>query len=1062
MSQSLSRPPSQGGVGGLLGFGSGSPFGVSVPAAPISVSQSIEAALASLSRPQVEIDAVSILKRPPASRSASDHRLVMEWLNMCHPRLFHEFSSGVVRDLVARLEYAAFAKREVIFQQGEPADRMYVLIRGSVTMWALPTPSEFGLSSQEELTAGMQTTTAANAQAAQPEFANNHAKPASTRESPVTSRVGSRRSSFIRLRDSVDGGEPNSGGGGSGSNSVRSNSPHMQGYASSPLYSPQSTRSASQSRASMRSRGRLLYSPPLVSEGADEPTSPPPIARSVPPSLASIPSEAPASGASSPVPTYTPSSPPMSNPLYVRRTARSEAKDFLLEPPLLPLHLMQLAHSRGLETWRAKYQLLGTLRAGGHKVVFGEMGLLQPGASRSATIRAEELPTETLTVSKADFEEILKGTYHEDINKKFGMLKQMQLFQALLNGTTEATTPDANNNNDTTAQTDAQAPVSAPSVTSSSTGQPKSSLNQADESNTATSNQPASTAPTLPDAATAEAILKKLVLYFDHRVVTARTVIAPQHSPATAVYFIVSGEVEMTHQLVPRVRAEDAEEEEEPESPPPPPPPKTQTYAGKLAGGYGAASKSAKRVAEVKKPRRRPTTEALVAPPTSSRAVLLGILGPGQCFGELDHLASVGNGSHPFGLRAVTAVSLLVITREDWLKRVIGAAPGGNLGGGLIDRTTLRKIKARDAWRLTRAKDMDERGIGALLHAATPWRSPQRAQIALMQQAQLAQQTPPLGATITATAATPSMARTNIVNPSGQAGWRSIRDIGEIVSEDTLHQPAATLTPRTFATLAQTREPSIFARGRTPDESKDAAFSLAFPSLSSPRSTRLAPHVASSWSTPFATARLVSPSPSTTRLIQAQRASQTNIAVATAAATATSTTPRTLQFNTDAEQKDASPPPHLHASLAHAESTIALPVAPISSTPLAPLPIPLAVGRELGASKSLRELEVDRVTARRREAAALAPKKPLVGTRVSQYAVGLYHAPAPSMTQRGRRFRATYEEPMPTVVIAEPATLAPRAAIRTVPIRSVSSLEEAEPLPEPFVPLEDEDVTRDS
>lgn len=75
------------------------------------------------------------------------------------------------------------------------------------------------------------------------------------------------------------------------------------------------------------------------------------------------------------------------------------------------------------------YQHIATLRAGGDKVVFGELALISDH-HRMATVRAEE-DSELLLVQKEDFDGLLKKSLHEDLHAKVATLRKFDLFKAM-------------------------------------------------------------------------------------------------------------------------------------------------------------------------------------------------------------------------------------------------------------------------------------------------------------------------------------------------------------------------------------------------------------------------------------------------------------------------------------------------------------------------------------------------------------------------------------------------------------------------------------------------------
>ena len=1358
-----------------------------------TTAQSIEAALSLLPRSESEIQAIRILKKKPVHRTASEHQHVHEWLTSAHPRLFHEFSTSVVRELVTRLKYSVFARREIVFHQGDEADAMYVLIRGSVSMWALPierkiipksiNETSVPVAQSAQPTPSTTTTVAATQPYASiattstlsqaPLTTNTTPRSQSPSTSPSLTPQSSMKSSaattsnLVMTLDSL-------------ASPVSSNRAHSS-RPPSPPPPPPSVASLSQSHLTSPPSTSLHASSPFVSTPSSSSTLTTPITclnrrpsmghdglnrtkQSDTSSTCSSSVTTTTSGITSPSSAQSFPIPPSSvvNPLYLKRTARSEARDYLHDPPILPPHLMQAAKEQGIESWRAHFKMLGILHANGPKVVFGESGLLQPGASRSATIRAEEMPTETLTVEKADFDRILAGRFHEDLNAKYQMLCGIQLFQmptssvtvqtqsAISTGVTMpgSTTAAVHQSTNQPSQSSSQPvrasntePTPSPPVESnrkrtyessrrstlppSSSSAPSSSPAQSSStvsvtitapsshsdvpssipsshktsSNTTSRRSSASTSAsgvsstassrrssqvmqssssnsnlnrTSRRSSQAQAIsgvdsrhtnrrslvkngsksslrpltdsdlvpsnvtdsddltsidltsgsarthtplavslgadihisepstsvtdnsaqsqlatahqtsLKKLVLYFESRVVPPRHVIVQQYQPARFVYCIVKGEVELLHTLFPPANTDSDEKnfssstDDENETDardnsnaavihPGPngilasstsPHTRTlyshhvSTWSGRLSGGGYSLSKGLKRsdTRKIRKKLRRHNHDRESNDPAQSmigisskrpRTILLGVLSAGSCFGELDHLSishGGGGGRHPFGLRARTSVTLLVMTREDWMKRVLG---------GLLDRATIRRLRHRDIWRHQRASEFQKSDqLRMTLQRSEPWRNEKKVQIEKVQQAVTAQQT---NTTSTQSLITsPSFTnrsmltysqsgvdslqgnnkstrsvRKDIVSPSGLAGWQSIRDLGEISiiqqtdpstisnrdeMKDTQSQPQPIRSSRThFPSIVAAATPSMRTRGHgsivllssSPSSLSSSCPSSSFSSSSSSSSSmvnldldrlKIVPY--QTYPTDLAASshivtalslnshQLLSPSSSTIRLIQQHRSSAIQLHASN------NDKPVIIGSHTDRTYDKActhdamvmdnglavpsgvdrsssslslaqpfrSNPSHLSVSSTDLSSSSLLLPSPSLSTPLSPLPPSLALGREMCASRSLRQLQTDRAVYHRRQdqshQSTRQLRKMTIQPHASQYAIGRYHAPTNGDNNRGRRFRGSYELP-PT---------RSNLFVSTKPfdrlIRPILVSNESDPLPEPFQPVE--------
>ena len=1273
---------------------SSSPSGLSLPsmmpsvaaatasAAPAAASgaQSLEAALALVTRSQAEIDALHILRHvPPGRRSASQVHEVYNWLSSAHPRLFAEFSASAImgRELCARLRYEAFARRDILFSQTDRAEDMYCLLRGSVSIWALPAECFSGVdpgllaATKQKLVAEMTEASRAlassraevrsrskssharrgqhsrgrslghvgpsarahspmppvpadvnDAEGADASIATASATPPSPQQPqlPLQRRVsldeasaensphGSRRGSF-------------SGGGGDGSvaagpsstarsSATSASSSHTVAAesilaAASPSASPASPAnslravtpqsaaargsvartSSTHARSHTLAAGALLSPSPATSaSGASRKLglshhhhgASVSIARSVSPAPhahghghasgnrnhgagggagSDLPSLASAVSSATSSTHHTPSPPALSpsaassagvsshshghahaspsaapaahaaptsvnHTLYTKRSKRSEAKDHLLDPPPVPQLLLKLAEALGVaDPWKWRMMLLGHLRPGGMKQIFGEAGLLQPDGERSATIRAEDQATEVLVLCKADFAELLQGSYHKDLNEKFEAMLKIDLLHmhvpyigggsgvtASGNGAkaTPRPSPSASQTSlhpATAATADASSPSkllsSSPSTAALTALLPQQSSAPPSGDGVATTASASASVAAAPAAASAATLdlshptigyLRKVALYFEFRIFGLRTQIVRQHAPASMVYCIVSGECEIVHELpMPQAPAKGSEEErmmmqqqaeaEEAES------------ASVAAGGtprrslansalhaklqqqhLASHSYSGRRAKVTYRP--PPQASSTAAAPSrdsadsnssasssalSSRTVLIGLLGAGQCFGELDHLAP-SNGLHPFGLRTRSLggpVVVLLISREDFNKRVLAA---------LVDRPTLKKLRARDAWRAQRAADLEARGsLAEMLAASAPNRilnakSQHQQHLQAMQKQQAAALSAAGSASAPASArgaasssslSSPPSPRppARALNPSGQGGWQSIRDLGEqplqmvVAALEVSSSPS--LTAHKIAAVVATEDlshyPSLhYARSHAlPLSSLTASGStsslkLALPPVLTPvapsnafvrTQTLQGPPMTdrSRYSggvgggggggvsgdqytmvATSSTAKLLTPSPSTVRLLQAHRTSYAALPSSVAVAGAGSGS---------VEHKEQAAPTSNGGSgggggmLLYSPSlSHLLPLSPPAAP--APLPSSFALGREVAASLSLRALEHERALLRLRaerlaragDVARLTALKERAAT--SRYKLGSYEVPSGKQLSR--------------------------------------------------------------
>jgi hypothetical protein len=432
------------------------------PGIILPISQSLDASINSVDRSAAEISALSILRKSPADRSNDEIDEVWGWISTSHPRLFAEFSganssvtraASAGRALCARLRYHAYGKREQLFQQGDPADAVYMIIRGSVSMWSLPNDTWAG-HPPPTLPNSTNINNSSNLHGADANVnANAGAMNKAPSVHPDTASPAISPHSLPRIP--LDPSSTNL-------NTVDSPHLHSQrsGRGSGDLLHPSSHGSRNQSRGHSRVASTIsaidlnLAAAAAATAAGNNSSSPAaaPVAVSNATVTPFLLSPCPLSDPLPPAP-LLPVSPvlPYTNPLYLRARTKGVNARELADAPPVPLVLLNHAQKLGMEPWKLRMCLLGSLKAGGIKTTFGEAGLLNKSANagtgvRSATIRAEESPTEVLVLGKEDFESLLQSSYHADLDEKTRALQRIELFGGG-NYTPHAHTNDVNDIN---------------------------------------------------------------------------------------------------------------------------------------------------------------------------------------------------------------------------------------------------------------------------------------------------------------------------------------------------------------------------------------------------------------------------------------------------------------------------------------------------------------------------------------------------------------------------------------------------------------------------------------
>lgn len=79
--------------------------------------------------------AVTILQTDPYLRTADDLAYLEEWIVSLRTSFFKELDAALIRELCKVVSYEKIPANKTVFRQGDQANRLYVIIRGSVSLW---------------------------------------------------------------------------------------------------------------------------------------------------------------------------------------------------------------------------------------------------------------------------------------------------------------------------------------------------------------------------------------------------------------------------------------------------------------------------------------------------------------------------------------------------------------------------------------------------------------------------------------------------------------------------------------------------------------------------------------------------------------------------------------------------------------------------------------------------------------------------------------------------------------------------------------------------------------
>jgi hypothetical protein len=79
--------------------------------------------------------ALAVLRKAPSARSMNDLNVLLRWLPSLRVKVFEELSEDALRSLCSKVQFETMDARAVVFRQGDPSARLYVILRGSVSVW---------------------------------------------------------------------------------------------------------------------------------------------------------------------------------------------------------------------------------------------------------------------------------------------------------------------------------------------------------------------------------------------------------------------------------------------------------------------------------------------------------------------------------------------------------------------------------------------------------------------------------------------------------------------------------------------------------------------------------------------------------------------------------------------------------------------------------------------------------------------------------------------------------------------------------------------------------------
>jgi CRP-like cAMP-binding protein len=93
----------------------------------------------------------SILRIEPKCRSEADLHIVYTYLKNLKSSFFASYTPETMLLLASKLKFETFPKHSVIMKEGEIADKLFILMSGSISIWCLTTGSSLGSLETKEI-----------------------------------------------------------------------------------------------------------------------------------------------------------------------------------------------------------------------------------------------------------------------------------------------------------------------------------------------------------------------------------------------------------------------------------------------------------------------------------------------------------------------------------------------------------------------------------------------------------------------------------------------------------------------------------------------------------------------------------------------------------------------------------------------------------------------------------------------------------------------------------------------------------------------------------------------
>jgi hypothetical protein len=84
---------------------------------------------------QYGLAAIKAFMTPPGQRSADDVNIIFKWLRGIGNKWISELRDRVLFDLAAVLQYRAYARQSILFEQGDLSEEFYFLANGAISIW---------------------------------------------------------------------------------------------------------------------------------------------------------------------------------------------------------------------------------------------------------------------------------------------------------------------------------------------------------------------------------------------------------------------------------------------------------------------------------------------------------------------------------------------------------------------------------------------------------------------------------------------------------------------------------------------------------------------------------------------------------------------------------------------------------------------------------------------------------------------------------------------------------------------------------------------------------------